>query len=157
MIHTPNPDRQPTQWKSSEKPSNSGQLCWTALILCSYVIPPLCNFVSAKSDRCKIPPFGWNGNLSPALHSALCYPKVLTQFPCSDPDIPWFPAPCCSGLEADPTLLLCQLSPAAVDFSGYSTCPHQYQCYFTLYSLQKPKTSIIRSRWSNLAFFCCFI
>lgn len=70
--------------KSSEKPSSSGQLCWTALILCSYAIPHLCHFISPKSNRCKCPPFERNGNLTPDLRAALCYPKILIHFPCND-------------------------------------------------------------------------
>lgn len=66
------------------KPSNSGQLSWTALILCSYVVLHLCNFTSAKSNRCKIPPVEWNGNLTPDSRAAPCYPEILIQFPCSD-------------------------------------------------------------------------
>lgn len=70
--------------RSSDKPNNSGQLCWTAIILCSYVVPLLCHFISAKSNRYKISVFEWNGNLTPDLHAALCYPKILIQFLCSD-------------------------------------------------------------------------
>lgn len=127
--------------KSSEKPSNSSLLHYTVLILRSRAIPHLCNFILTKPNRCKIPPFKRNGNLTRDLRPASRCPSLSRDSHSVPPQqgslpISWFPGPCCSIWEVDPPLVLCQLSGTAADFSGYITCPHQYLCYFTLYPLQ---------------------
>lgn len=129
--------------KPSEKHSNSSLPHYTVLILCPCVIPRLCNFVLTESNRCKIPPSKWNCNLTLELCPASHCPSSLSRDSHSVPlqqrgslPISWWPRPGCSIWEVDPTLVLCQLSRTAADFSGYTTCPHRYLCYFTLYSLQ---------------------
>lgn len=146
MICIPKPDAYITQKSLLEK-----LVTWVYSIYGPYSATPcLYSSILTKSEMRKAAFFKCCSHLTPDS----CPAKHHTELPGGPHSavlqlqgrapISWFPGSHHSILEVDPTLVLCQLSWTAVDFSGCIPCPHQHLCYFTPDSLQQLELSSIR-------------